>query len=498
LLVVALAAALVATRCGSTPDVEPAGTAPAGTTGSGGGAGAPVEGLPAGTVAMRSRADQPGGEGLADSPTACLLVVDHATREPVAGAAVRRLQGGGDLAFTDDRGLAALPLRAPEQLAVVSPGCLLRLVPARLGSTEQEPQVALLVRDQWSPRRTFRFVGPDTAAVAEAFVRFAPVGNSGAPVVLPADELLRRAWTEHTMLAGRPACADVAVQLGSYEPGRVHRLADGDEVRFAEFGEFTLEAATTSGLVARTILRVDAPAALPLVVAFTRGVSVSGTVVGAGSAPLAGAELSVQGGDPLGLVATTDSDGVFRLGPLAPGPLTLHVFHGDHESQAVGPLTAPAEGVRIGMRPLPATTLRGRVRSRPGLEPLGGATVVWSPVAGSLVTATTGPDGSFALRATGEVAAKLVVNAPGHRPYAELVAPDAPFLDYDLWPGTTEMRLDRKMTALLEGVVLDARGMPAGGVVVKCARRRAARSAARDNDARRRVLRAGDGAPRRR
>ncbi|HEX5050545.1 MAG TPA: hypothetical protein VFZ65_02120 [Planctomycetota bacterium] len=431
-----------------------------------------VEVLAPGTVATRALAESASSEGIADQPTACLQVFDYATKRPLAGAAVRRVQGGAEVAFTDERGFAGVPLKDREQLAVVLDDYLLRLVPTQLGSTEAEPQLVQLVRDAWSWRRRLHFVGPDGPLATAAFVRFRPREGSG-PVsspVPPGDAVLQRAWSEHTMLAGLPVCRDVAVQVGVYSADRVHRLADAAEVRFVAPGDFTVEVATTTGLVARADLRVDgAPGASADVrLDLVPGTFVGGTVVAAStSAPLAGAELTVQGGDPLGLLATTAADGTFRIGPLLSVPVTLHVRHGDHEPFAFGPVQPPADGVRIELQPLPASTLRGRVRARPGLQPLASATIVWSPSAGAPVTARAAADGTFLLRATGATASRLTVQAPGYQSLAELVSPGSPFADYDLWPATTAGRLDAHLSAMLQGIVVDARGLPLPNVAVR-------------------------------
>ncbi|MEC8252162.1 MAG: hypothetical protein VX044_03040, partial [Planctomycetota bacterium] len=76
-----------------------------------------AQALPDGVIATRTAAvDIDPGE-LADRPTVCLRVVDHESERPVAGAVVRRLLSGADLAFTDDQGLAFVPLAEPAQLA---------------------------------------------------------------------------------------------------------------------------------------------------------------------------------------------------------------------------------------------------------------------------------------------------------------------------------------------------------------------------------------------
>lgn len=406
---------------------------------------------------------------LAAAPTACLLVLDHATGRPIADAPVRRLQGGGEVAFTDARGLAPLPLPGPEQLAIVVDGFLLRIAPTHPGSSEEQPQEVRLVRDEWSIVRRFEF---DGAGDAEVLVRLRPTPPAPRPITPSAggDAFLERAWSEHTMLAGRPACADVPVQLGAFDEQRVHRLRSGAEVRFTATGTFELTAATPSGLVGSAVLSVEATprtGAQPVRVRMTPGAFVSGVVTGGGGEPIAAVSLTLQGGEPLGLLATTADDGSFRIGPLLPGEATLHVRHGEHEPLAFGPVTAPAADLRIALQPLPGSTLRGRVRVRPNGRPLAGATVQWLPASTAPVVAITADDGTFALRATGTIAARLSVSAPGYLAYAELVDPGAPFADYDLWPGTTAERLASGITALLEGVVLDRRGAPVEGAEVR-------------------------------
>ncbi|MEO6596070.1 MAG: hypothetical protein ABIP94_15075, partial [Planctomycetota bacterium] len=372
-----------------------------------------------GSVATRALAAPPSSQGLADRPTACLLVVDHQSRLPIAGAAVRRVQGGAEIAFSDDKGLANLPLKDREQLAVVFDDYLVRLVPTQLGSTEVDPQQVLLVRDVWSWRRRLQFVAQDGPLAADAFVRFRPVdGSARVPSPIPpGDAVLQRAWTEHTMLAGLPVCGDVPVQLGIYSADRVHRLANEAEVRFVAPGNFSIEVATMTGLVARVDLRVDgAPGGTPPTVRITLepGTYVGGVVQSAvDGTPLADAGLTVQGGDPLALLSTSQADGTFHIGPLLGGPVTLNVRHGDHEPFAFGPFVSPADDVRIALQPLPASTLRGRVRARPGLQPIAEATIVWTPSAGAAVTARAGADGTFLLRATGTTASRLAVQAPG-------------------------------------------------------------------------------------
>lgn len=425
------------------------------------------------TVATRTIAGKTSTEGIADSVTACIRVLDLADQTPIAGAAVRRVQGGTEVGFTDERGLVSLPLKQAEQLAVIADGYLLRMAPTQLGTTEAEPQRVQLARDAWSMVRQFEFVGRDGRAAGEAFVRFRPQKAAGgkAAVVGPVTEsaALQRAWSEHLLLATQSVCADVPVQLGTWSQDRVHRLAHRAAVRFAAAGEFLAEVATTTGLVGQATFRLEATQTgnqPPIRIALEAGAYVAGIVVGGGQ-PLAGAEVTLQGGEPLGLLATTGDDGRFRLGPLPRGEATLHVRHGDHQPLAFGPVAADASGVRVVLQPLPKSTLRGRVRSRPDLQPIAGARLSWSPNGAAVVTANAAADGTFQLAATGGQAARLLVSAPGYLPYAELVEPGSPFAEYDLWPASPEVRLAKGLSARLVGIVVDAQGRAMPGVSVR-------------------------------
>ncbi|MBL9079230.1 MAG: carboxypeptidase regulatory-like domain-containing protein [Planctomycetes bacterium] len=472
-LVVAVIAALVVVRFVGDGVPLPVPGAPDGPAAgaAGEGAAATTSVLPPGTVAAHLDRRVATATDLADAATACLRVVDHRTDRPVEGAAVRRVRDGAELAFTDEQGLAALPLRAFEQLAVVRSGHLLRLAPTRPGSTEADPQVVRLVTDTWSPRLPLAFRLPDGSRPAEVLVRFRADQEraAGPESPMPAgDVVLQRAWTEHTMLAGQPVCRDVPVELGKFAPDRVHRCPADAELRFVVPGRYTLEAASVAGFAVRLTVEVPATgSAAPVTVELQPGATVAGVVRNAAGAPLPAATVTLQGGDPLGLVATTAADGTFRLAPLAAGPLTLHVRHRDHEPQAVGPLQAPVLDVRAALQPLPATTLRGRVRLRPKLLPVADATVAWQPDGRTAAAVRTEADGTFVLRATGTTAARLAITVPGCLPYAELVEPGAPFADFDVWPGTTAMRLEAGLSGVLEGVVVDAAGTPVAGATVR-------------------------------
>ena len=81
--------------------------------------------------------------------------------------------------------------------------------------------------------------------------------------------------------------------------------------------------------------------------------------------------------------------------------------------------------------------------------------------------ATAAAAGTVELQAAGDIAAKLLVQAPGYVRYSELVDPGAAFADYDVWPATTAIRLSKGITATLEGVVLGADGFPVANAAVR-------------------------------
>ena len=428
-----------------------------------GGAAAPAGALPDGVVATRTEAVDIDPGDLADAPTVCLRVVDQRSGAPVAGALVRRLQTGADLSFTDERGLAFVPLEEPAQLAVVREGYLMRLAPARLGSDAARPQVVELLVDTWSTVRRFLFVDPAGDPV-DALVRLRPSGDpqprdNGAATAR--DPVTARAWSEHLMMATREVSRDQHLHAGARDEHVFRAAADVLTVRFCADGDYRVEAATTTGLVGEAAVRVAAgPQPAVQVVQMSAGVVVAGVVVDPSGRGIQGAELRLQGGDPLGLQATTGADGAFAVGPLPQGPCTLLVRHTLHAPTAVQGVQAPSSGRRVVLTPLPRTPLRGRVRARPGLAPIAGATVLWQVAGGGAVTAKTAEDGVFELQAAGAIAARLVVQAPGFLTYAELVDPGASFAHYDLLPAGTDQRVTAGLTATLEGVVYGEDGLP--------------------------------------
>ena len=325
--------------------------------------GAKWVGLPPGTVATHALPPNLDPGRLAEAPSVWLRVRDHATGRPVGGAVVRRLSNGADLAFTDPEGLVGVPLPEPEELAVVMDSYLLRLVPAQAGTTEAAPLTVSLVHDAWSWWRRFQFVAPDGSEVEDVFVRLQPEPvPAGKRPVPSGDPVLASAWSEHVQLAGRSACPNTAPPFGSGTWDRALRLAAGQHLRFVAAGDYLVEASTLSGLVGTGRLRIEgdpARRAEALTVALLPGAYLKGTVVDRETgAPLAGAVVVPQGGDPLGLQATTDGTGSFVLGPLAPGERYIEARRDSHDPSAEGPTPVPGASLRIGLRERPPSTSR--------------------------------------------------------------------------------------------------------------------------------------------
>lgn len=431
----------------------------------------PEGGLPVGVAATRTEAVEIDPGDLADEPTVFLRVVDGDDQRPIGGAAIRRLQSGADLAVTGDDGMALVPLATAAQLAVVVEGYMLRMVPARPGTDPDNPRVVTMVADNLSCVRRFEFVDEADQPLADVFVQMQvaagaqPVDNTRG---LKLDAVRKRAWQEHRMMSARQVARDLHVNAGNQDD-HVYRATDGAlAVRFIVSAGYELQAATTSGLVAAATFTVARGPEPPVqVVRMVPGGSVSGVVADTSGEPLEGAAVRVQGGDPLGLVARSRADGTFELGPLPPGLHTLLARHDLHRPVTLAGVSAPYQGQQIRMEPLPRLPLRGRVRARPGLEPIAGASVVWQIAGGGAVTVKTAADGTFDMVTAGDIAARLVVQAPNFVGYAEMVDPGAPFADYDLLPAAPDARVELGLTATIEGVAFGPDGFPLANASVR-------------------------------
>lgn len=413
-------------------------------------------------------------EDLAPAPTAWLRVVDAATEQAIEGAAVYRVRDVDEaaLAYTDARGLAALPLAKATQMMVARTGYLLRLAPTRTGSTEEQPQLVRLHADHYNVRGSFVFVGPAGEEPAEVCVRIRPLRKIRTDAPMPeslraAGEDVQRAWREQAALAVARALPELHVQLGLHNALAVHLLRGRDEVAFVETGPFELEAATGDGLAARVNFDTDDFAKGPLRVELQRGASVHGFVRDEGGRPVADAYVSVDGGDPLRLQTRSGPDGGFAIGPLAPGPRMLDVRHRDHEPMRHGNVEAGGPAVEVRVKALPPTALRGRIVAAGTGKPIPGASASLLVPNGEPILVETDREGWFAARTSGTAAMRINAGAEGYLTHSELATPGEPPLAIELWPGTQERRLELRLSAVLAGIVVDASGAPVPGVALR-------------------------------
>jgi hypothetical protein len=79
--------------------------------------------------------------------------------------------------------------------------------------------------------------------------------------------------------------------------------------------------------------------------------AVTGQVTDATGAPVAGATIAVgAGGQHPDIAALTNAEGSFRLGGLAPGPVTLGVHSGGRPAQSVGVIVREGEETQVDIR----------------------------------------------------------------------------------------------------------------------------------------------------
>jgi hypothetical protein len=411
---------------------------------------------------------------LAATPTACLRVVDAAVGVPLEGVAVYRFRAGFPevaLGFSDAAGMVELPLSEPGQLIVALSGYLLRLAPTALGTTADQPQTVRLVQDAFSVRSTFSFRKEDGSKPDVVHVMLAPVDDDAVrDGVLPAavragDAVVRRAWGEHATVAAMQAVPGIALQAGRHNASQPMRLAAREEVTFLSAGVHRYVAVTVDGLAAAG--EFDPGRTPELSVTLTKGRELAGQVRDAVTDKvLAAADVATTAGDPLLMTTRTDAEGRFVIGPVANVDLALTVTHGEFEPGA-------AQGLRPGvlavvrLQPLPGETLRGRILEAGIGSPLVGALVSTVDAAGQPVQVRSGRDGGFALPVAGREAIRLTVAMEGFLPHVELLGADDPPRTVELWPGSTEARMQAGLTGLLRGLVVDTSGRPLSGMPIR-------------------------------
>jgi RNA polymerase sigma factor (sigma-70 family) len=180
--------------------------------------------------------------------------------------------------------------------------------------------------------------------------------------------------------------------------------------------------------------------------------AVSGTVVDADGAPVAGATLTTWGG----ATTTSAEDGSFRLDRLSPGADGLEV-RADGAPIAEVEFTVRAseivDGVDVRLRP--SRSIVGRVVDRRG-QPVPDALVELDPVdQGDVSRTRSGPDGRFEVPFLWLEPAYLRVDAEGYDLW------DSEEWDQEVSPESDAMRVELIEAAIVEFLVVDATtGLP--------------------------------------
>lgn len=308
------------------------------------------------TSASGGRTEIPTTVPLADHPLTWLAIVDGASGEPVPGALVVRLRDLASICTADAVGLAGIPLPDGEPLAICADGYFLQEVVSRPGSSQQEPQMARLTLDEVSMRARFRFI-IETGAVLEAVkARILPKPGQATPTPTTADQThgaIEDAYRQHQRLAARLSGHGPHVYCNRNMPAPVFDLGGDAEVRFATAGRYRLEAATADGRVGSASFQVSGPRPDPIPVPMVIGRKLEGTVLDAsGATAVAGVQIRLRGGDPLDLVAVTDTFGRFTVEPVREGSWYLELQHEEQSLPAAGPFLAGNTRIRLRLQPV--------------------------------------------------------------------------------------------------------------------------------------------------
>lgn len=443
-----------------------------------------VDERPSGVQAERTAVAAP---GVADGPGVRIRFVDARTREAVAGGRAVdfvgdvvspaagadgevTLQGAraGRIAFIADGYLAKLPQAGDEDAVALAEA-------ARSGGAAQVP----LRRDDYTLPCTLRFTDAEGRPVAVP-VRFSiacldeppptamsfPTARLGPGARV--DEAIQRAWQQHVAVQMLPVGAPSRLHLGVQSHGRVYEAEAGTaEMRFVAAGRYTVTAvAAAAELAGERVIHVAVGASGPFDIRLVPGRFASGVAVDAGDGrPLPGVAVRLlDGGPAVAVECETDAEGKFRLGPVAAPRVEVHAASSRHLDLVS---TVPVgEEVRLALTPRPVLRLRGVVRQQPNLAPIAGAEVLVRRAGEVDARCLTAEDGTFALETTLE-RPELVVRAPDHLTWVELIREESAHLVCDLLLADPEARVRAGLTAFVEGRVLGPAGAPAAGVAVQ-------------------------------
>jgi hypothetical protein len=391
-----------------------------------------------------------------------LRAVDDTTEQPVADALLLRYSAAGEIVGrTDARGFARVALGRNDSVVVASPAHFLRSLQVPADTTRSKPAVVRLTRDRLSSAITLRFELPGGRLATAVRVRFTP--THGARTVTPIDwktipPATVMAWEDHRAVAATMAIAELPVQARARRSDHVRSLDGEIRVRFAEAGFFRCEALGDEGHVGSLTFEAGAHADRILAIRLQPGRTLAGIVRANDGQPVADAMVEADG-SAFVEATRTGSDGRFQLAAVGEEPVKVKVGHREF-APFVQELSANGGVTVLALARLPIAEIRGRVRRALDRQPVAGALVSMPDTLGAPVAARTDDRGAFVLRVPRNAKARLDIRAEGMIDYAELVDPGAAELDFELWPGSTDIRVQAKLTALVCGRVIDSNGAP--------------------------------------
>lgn len=416
-----------------------------------------------------------------------LRIVDHDTRQPVAGARMLDIASGAWSPPTAADGELRLARARGGTFAIVADDYLAKLPTAgddddaalQRGARADDVVDIALRRDDYTLACALRFVAAD-GALAAGPVRFTiacldqppptamafPTGRlaPGATV----DPAIYRAWQQNVAVQMLPPVDGSLLHLGVQSNNHVF-VAEGGRaaMRFVAAGRYRVAAVAPAAMLAgEQDIHVAPGASGPIDVRLAPGRYVTGIAVDANDGRPVPA-VSVHLVDAVASAVTdteTGPDGVFRLGPVAGSTVTVSATSRLY-LDLTATLTVGVEG-RLTLSPRSTRVVRGVVRQRPSLAPIVGASVLLRRGLETEVEARTLADGTFALSTVAE-APELVVRAPGFLTWVEVIRELQDSYVCDLWPDELEARVAAGVSAVIEGRVLGADGKPVAGVPVQ-------------------------------
>jgi len=436
----------------------------------------PGSAAPAPTPAPQATRAPVKQQGRAARPELDKFVVFSArTNQPLAGASVRVAATGKLLATTDEAGSATIEGQELSQLVFCADGHLIgfyamdqdQLVDMRRQAIQQGHYAIYLEADRYTFPFSFRFMSSQGGrpGAVKFRLRCEPEDliADGSPKIHPKHIAL---WRTHVLLNQLPGFEELTNHFGVDSSQRQFVSGPDAAVRFLMPGTYTLDVLSTESEVANQRVQVTVGQRAPLTVFLERGKLLRGQVMSSDGGPVRGAVVIVRK-DLLGVRSTrTDAFGEFEVGPLPDEAVALAIQHDEYEDLETQPRRVGDTRWDLVLRPRPSWAVEGVVRSRPGNQPVAGATVSVARAAGPPAVVTTGPDGRFSGRSTAPET-EVSITAEGFMEYAEIVTQSSSADSFDLIPATTAGRVQEKMTAMVVGRVLRPGGEVRPGTAVR-------------------------------